>query len=124
MAGLIAAVLLVVALFLLSSLPAPGSPGRAIIGQLRTGHAVTLAASYAGVLASVTMVPFVASLRAFTVGPDGESEWRWTVTLLGAAAAVSLILVGTPSWPPPPSWPARYRMSQRCGPCSLARRPA
>jgi hypothetical protein len=96
-AGLIAAVLLVVNLVLLSSFPAADSPGRTIAADLWSRHAVALAASYAGFIGSMTVIPFVASLRAFTQRPDGEAQWRWTVTLLSAAAVVSLIAVGSAS---------------------------
>jgi len=56
---------------------------------------VTVGAGYAGVLTSVMLMPFVASLRAFARGPAGDAEWRWTITLLSAAAAVSLLLAGS-----------------------------
>lgn len=95
-AGLIAAVLLVVALLLLSTaLPTAGSPWADLAAQVRARYAVTVLASYAGVLTSVALIPFTASLRAFTQGSDSEGEWRWTVTLLSAAAAVSLILMAS-----------------------------
>ena len=54
-AGLIAAALLVATLLLLSSLPSADSPRLAIATHLRTRYEVTLAASYVGVLASVTL---------------------------------------------------------------------
>lgn len=72
--GLVTAVLLVVTLLLLASLPSPGSSDPAIVAQLRASHAVALAASYTGVLTRVAMIPFVASFRAFTQVPDGESQ--------------------------------------------------
>jgi hypothetical protein len=94
-AGLVGAVLLVVALFLLSSLPAADSPGRTILTDLQGRYGVTVGAGYAGVLTSVMLIPFVASLKAFARGPSGDAEWRWTITLLSAAAAVSLLLAGS-----------------------------
>lgn len=94
-AGLIASVLLVVTLLLLLSLPSADSPARSVAAHLRARYAVTVAASYAGLLTSAVLIPFTASLNAFARGPDGDSEWRWTVTLLSTAAAVSLLLVGS-----------------------------
>lgn len=94
-AGLLAAVLLVAALVLLASSPSADSPGRAIVAYLRARHAVTLAASYAGVLTSMLLIPFMASLKAPARHTDGETQWRWTITLISTAAAVSLILAGS-----------------------------
>lgn len=94
-AGLVGAVLLVVTLLLLSSLPAAGSPGQTILAHLRGRYGVTVGAGYAGVLTSVLLIPFAASLRAFAGGPVGDAQWRWTITLLSAAAAVSLLLAGS-----------------------------
>jgi hypothetical protein len=93
-AGLIAAVLLVAALMLLASSPLVGSPGRAIVAYLQARYAMMLAASYTGVLTSVMLIPFVASLTASAWQTDGETQWRRTITLISAAAAVSLILAG------------------------------
>jgi hypothetical protein len=95
--GLIAAVLLAATLILLSLLPAIGSTGQLLVVHLRARYAVTVAASYAGALTAVMLIPFVASLKAFTRDLGGEAEWRWTVTLLSAAAAVSLIVAGCAS---------------------------
>jgi hypothetical protein len=95
-AGLIAAVLLAVALLLLSTaLPAAGSPWPALAAHMRARYGVTLLASYAGVLTSMALIPFTASLRAFTPRGDSEGGWRWTVTLLSMAAAVSLVLIAS-----------------------------
>ncbi len=93
-AGLLAAVLLVTALVLLASSPSADSPGRAVVAYLRARHAVTLAASYAGVLTSMLLIPFVASLKPSARHTDDETQWRWTITLVSTAAAVSLILAG------------------------------
>jgi hypothetical protein len=82
-------------LILLASLPSADSPGRTIVATLRARYAVTLTASYVGVLAAVLLIPFAASLQAFGRRPDGEAEWRWTVTLLSAAGALSLLLAGS-----------------------------
>lgn len=94
-AGLVGAVLLVVTLLLLSSLPAADSPGPMILAQLRGRYGVAVAAGYAGVLTSVVLIPFAASLKVFARGPDGDAQWQWTITLLSAAAAVSLVLAGS-----------------------------
>jgi hypothetical protein len=91
-AGLMAAALLVVVLLLLSSLPSADAPGRTIVAQLRARYAVTVAASYAGVLTSMTVIPFVASLKTLAQRADSVAAWRWTLTLLSAAAAGSLML--------------------------------
>jgi hypothetical protein len=87
----------VATLLLLSSLRSAGSPEPVVAAHLRARYAVMVGASYTGVLTGVTLIPFTASLRAFTHGRDCEAEWRWTVTLLSAAAAVALILVGSAS---------------------------
>lgn len=94
-AGLAGAVLLVLTLVLLASLPAVGSPERTILAQLRGRYGLTVAAGYLGVLTSVVMIPFAASLKAFAHGPDGGAQWRWTITLLSAVATLSLILAGS-----------------------------
>jgi hypothetical protein len=94
-AGLVGAVLLVVTLFLLSSLPAADSPGQTVLTHLHGRYGVTVGAGYAGVLASVMLIPFVASLKTFARGPADDAQWRWTITLLSAAAAVSLLLAGS-----------------------------
>ena len=94
-AGLIAAVLLVVTLLLLSSLPSADSPAQAVAAHLRARYALTVTASYIGVLTSMALIPFASSLRAFTRGRGADAEWRWTATLLSAAAGVSLLLVGS-----------------------------
>lgn len=94
-AGLAGAVLLVVTLLLLSSLPAAGSPGRTAVTHLREQYGVAVAAGYLGILTSMVLIPFAASLKSFAGQADGDAQWRWTITLLSAAAAVSLLLVGS-----------------------------
>jgi hypothetical protein len=94
-AGLIAAVLLVVTLLLLSSLPSADSPAQVIAANLRARYALTVAASYIGVLTSMALIPFASGLKAFAQRRGGDAEWRWTATLLSAAAGVSLFLVGS-----------------------------
>ncbi len=93
--GLIAAILLAVTMVLLSSLPTADSPGRIVAADLQARYATAMAASFAGVFSSVALAPLVASFRAFAPPSDDEAEWRWTVTLLSAAAAVSLMLAGS-----------------------------
>jgi len=94
-AGLVGAVLLVVTLLLLSSLPAADSPGQTLVTHLRGRYGVTVGAGYAGVLSSVVLIPFAASLKAFAQGPDVGGQWRGMITLLSAATGASLILAGS-----------------------------
>jgi hypothetical protein len=94
-AGLVGAVLLVVTLVLLSSLPAADAPGRTILTQLHGRYGVTVVAGYTGILTSMLLIPFTASLKTLAPEPHGDAQWRWTITLLSAAAAASLFLAGS-----------------------------
>ena len=94
-AGLFGAALLVTTLLLLCTLPAAGLPAQTLAVHLRGRYGVMVGAGYAGVLTAVALIPFAASLKTFVQGLDSRAQWRWTITLLSAAAAVSLILAGS-----------------------------
>jgi hypothetical protein len=75
----------------LSSTPSVDSTPAAVRTHLGNHHTVTMAAAYAIAVATLLLVPFLASLRTFTARRSDVARWRWTVTLITGAIRIARV---------------------------------
>jgi hypothetical protein len=89
--GVVGAGAVVVAMCVLSLTPSVDSTPAVVRAHLGGHSPVTMAAAYAIVVAALLLVPFLASLRTFTVRRVDVARWRRTVTLVAGAIGVVMV---------------------------------
>lgn len=93
--GLIAAALILADLVTMAATPSVSSPPGEIVGHLRDHRILMLSMSYAGALAAVALVPFLASFNAYIDRHRPEDRWRWAVAAVSGGAAIAVLVVGS-----------------------------
>jgi len=93
LSGVVGAVALVAAACVLSSTPSVDASPAAVRHHLDGHHLLTMVSAYVTVVASLLLVPFLASLRTFTARRRDVGQWRWTITLVTGAIGIAMLML-------------------------------
>ena len=90
-AGIVGAVGLVLAMFMLASTPGVDSSPAVVRDHLSTHDTIVMTSAYLIIGAALLLVPFLVSLGSFTARRTDAARWRWALTVVAGAIAITML---------------------------------